>query len=101
MSCRKHGLNCVAECTSCHGDNCSNASAVVESNDRENNEPNNEDKELEVESQDFEKANKHQESFYESDIDWIMEETEAINRVHKLDHSTFFDSMHLICILQF
>ena len=73
-SCRKHGLNCVAACTNCHGDDFSNASAV-ESNDTDKDEFNNEVDELEEDSQDFVKANEHQESFYDSDIDWIMEET--------------------------
>ena len=81
-SCRKHGLNCIEACTNCHGDDCSNASAV-ESNDTDKDEFNNEDDKLEEESQNFEKVNEHQESFYNTDINWIM------------------DSMPLACICSF
>ena len=47
----------------------------MQCNDTDKDEFNNEDEELEEESQDFEKASEHQQSFYDSDNDWIREET--------------------------
>ena len=47
----------------------------MQCNDTDKDEFNNEDEELEEESQEFAKANEHQESFYGSDIDWFTEET--------------------------